>query len=327
MGGVYSSPEGRRVVEHRYRELLGHWPVPHEQVRVPTALGETFAVTCGPSGAPPLLLLHGSASNSAMWLGDVAIWARRFRVHAVDLLGEPGLSAPSRPPLDPDVHAGWLDEVLTGLGVQRTSIAAVSLGGWAALAYATRRPDRVERLALMCPSGIGRQRVLPLLRALPLAALGGEAGRRRALHLILGPHASALNEPDGSPPARRLPEPADGPHATAPAAPAGGPQAGSFVATAGGLGGELGAFALMVHRHFRPRRGKVPVFADEELRRLTMPVLVIAGDRDSLLDSRDTERRLARAVPGADVRVLPRTGHLLPSQTQEIMTFLEDPHA
>ncbi|NJP88801.1 alpha/beta hydrolase [Nonomuraea sp. FMUSA5-5] len=291
MSGVYSSPEGRRAVEHRYRELLGRWPVPHEQVRVPTALGETFAVTCGPSGAPPLLLLHGSASNSAMWLGDVATWARRFRVHAVDLLGEPGLSAPSRPPLDPDVHAGWLDEVLTGLGVQRASIAAVSLGGWAALAYATRRPDRVERLALMCPSGIGRQRVLPLLRALPLAALGGEAGRRRALHLLLGPHAATLGE------------------------------------TAGGLGGELGAFVLLVHRHFRPRRGKVPVFADEELRRLAMPVLVIAGDRDSLLDSRDTERRLARTLPGADVRILPRTGHLLPPRTQEIMTFLEDPHA
>ncbi|AQZ61680.1 carboxylesterase NA [[Actinomadura] parvosata subsp. kistnae] len=291
MGGVYSAPEGRQAVEHRYRELLGHWPVPHEQVRVPTALGETFAVTCGPSGAPPLLLLHGSAANSAMWLGDVATWARRFRVHAVDLLGEPGLSALSRPPLHPDIHAGWLDEVLTGLGVQRTSIAAVSLGGWIALAYATQRPERVERLVLMCPSGIGRQRVLPLLRALPLAALGGEAGRRRTLHLLLGPHAATLGE------------------------------------TAGGLGGELGAFVLLVHRHFRPRRGKVPLFADEELRRLAMPVLVIAGERDSLLDSRDTGRRLARTVPGADVRVLPRTGHLLPPQTQEIMTFLEDPHA
>ncbi|UBU08951.1 alpha/beta fold hydrolase [Nonomuraea gerenzanensis] len=286
MGGLYSSPEGARAVESRYRELLARWPVPHEQVRVPTAQGETFAVTCGPVGAPPLLLLHGSASTSAMWLGDVATWARRFRVHAVDLIGEPGLSAPSRPPLDPGTYAGWLGEVLAGLGARRVRIVAVSLGGWTALAFATRRPEQVERLALLCPSGIGRQRVLPLLRALPLMALGGEGGRRHAMRLILGPQAAGL-----------------------------------------GSAGEMGEFALLIHRHFRPRHGRLPVFPDADLRRLTMPMLVVTGDRDSLLDSGDTRRRLAGAVPGADVRVLPGTGHLLPPQTQEIMNFLESVHA
>ncbi|MET9246069.1 alpha/beta fold hydrolase [Nonomuraea sp. NPDC003709] len=236
MVAIYASPEGAGAVERRYRELLGRWPVPYEHVRVPTGHGETFVVACGPVGAPPLLLLHGSGTNSAMWLADVATWARRFRVHAVDLIGEPGLSAPSRPPLEPGVYAGWLAEVLAGLGVERVSIAAVSLGGWMALDYATCRPDRVERLALMCPSGIGRQRWLPLLGALPLLASGGERGR------------------------------------------------------------------------------------------LTMPLLVIAGGRDRMLDSYGT-RRLPRAAPDADVRLLPGTGHLLPAHTQEIMDFLETAHA
>ncbi|GAA2212135.1 alpha/beta hydrolase [Nonomuraea monospora] len=316
MGGLYSSPEGAAAVERHYRELLGRWPVPYEQVRVPTALGETFAVTCGPAGAPTLLLLHGSASTSAMWLGDVATWARRFRVHAVDLVGEPGLSAPSRPPLRPGAYAGWLGEVVSGLGAGRVSIAAVSLGGWMALAYATRWPERVERLALMCPSGIGGRRVLPLLRALPLLVLGGEAGRHRAMRRILGPQAAALGL-DGTAPSPDSADAADS--ADSPDSAATADSADSF--------GDLAAFALLIHRHYRPRHGRLPVFPDDELRRLTMPMLVIAGDRDALLDTRATRRRLARTTPTADVRVLPGTGHLLPPQTQQIMHFLESTHA
>jgi pimeloyl-ACP methyl ester carboxylesterase len=286
MGGIHTSPEGARAVERRYRELLERWPVPYEHVRVPTGHGETFVVVCGPAGAPPLLLLHGSGTNSAMWLADVATWARRFRVHAVDLIGEPGLSAPSRPPLEPGLYAGWLAEVLAGLGVERVSIAAVSLGGWMALDFATRWPGRVERLALMCPSGVGRQRWLPLLGALPLLVFGGERGRRRAMRLVLGPAA-------GPPP------PDD----------------------------DFAEFALLIHRSFRPRRGKLPIFPDAALGRLTMPLLVIAGGRDRMLDSYGTRRRLLRAAPNADVRLLPGTGHLLPAHTREIMDFLETAHA
>ena len=40
-----------------------------------------------------------SASNSAMWMGDAALWGRDFRLYAVDVLGEPGLSSEARPTL------------------------------------------------------------------------------------------------------------------------------------------------------------------------------------------------------------------------------------
>ncbi|MBF8185391.1 alpha/beta fold hydrolase [Nonomuraea sp. K274] len=283
MSGIYSSPEGARAVEHRYRELLGRWPVPSEHVRVPTGQGETFVLVSGPQGAPAVVLLHGSGANSAMWMGDVAAWARRFRVYAVDVIGEPGLSAPSRPSLGSDAYAGWLDDVLDGLGVQRAAMVGVSLGGWLAVDYATRRTRRAERLALLCPSGIGRQRWLPLLGALPLMALG-DRGRRRAMRRILGPAADDV-------------------------------------------GGDLGAFALLINKSFRPRRGTMPVFGDEALRGLAIPVLAIVGGRDALLDSRDTCHRLERHVPHADVRLLPDAGHLLPACTREIMGFLETAHA
>jgi pimeloyl-ACP methyl ester carboxylesterase len=60
----------------------------------------------------------------------------------------------------------------------------VSLGGWLALDYANRRPQAIERLALVVPAGIGRQKNF-LLKALPLLLLG-PWGARRMREMVFG---------------------------------------------------------------------------------------------------------------------------------------------
>ena len=137
-----------------YKKLLDGWPLKSERLLVPTSRGETFVLACGPADAPPLLLIHGSMGNAAMWKFDAPVWAERFKIYAVDLIGEPGLSAQARPPLDAGVFADWLAEVLKGLGLEKVSIVGESLGGWMALAYSTRYPASVARLALLVPSGL-----------------------------------------------------------------------------------------------------------------------------------------------------------------------------
>ncbi|GIH27682.1 Ndr family protein [Acrocarpospora phusangensis] len=273
---IYKSEAGARQIERRYREYLADWPVPSEQITVPTGAGDTFVLACGPADAPPVLLLHGSASNAAMWRYDVETWSRDFRLYAIDMIGEPGLSARSRPELGSEAYARWLDEVLAGLGVASASIVGMSLGGWLALDYAVRRPDRVERLALVCPAGVGRQKVLVLLGALLLQLLGRG---RAAMHLILG-----VTEDPGD--------------------------------------AAFADYVLLIHRHFRPRRERIPLFTDEELGRLTMPVLAVVGGRDAMLDSAATKARLETAAPDATVRLLPEAGHLVPSQNGPILEFL-----
>jgi pimeloyl-ACP methyl ester carboxylesterase len=195
MSGIYKSAAGERLVRERCLDLLDRWPVANQRLRVPTREGETFVVACGPDDAPPLLLFHGSGANAAMWARDAAAWAAHFRVYAIDMIGEPGLSAPSRPPLTSEAYARWLDDVLAGLGLERASLVGVSLGGWLALDYAIRRPERVERLALLSPAGIGRQRPSFMLKAAFLAPFG-RWGRRRALKLALGPAARAAGPHD-----------------------------------------------------------------------------------------------------------------------------------
>ena len=79
MSEIYTSPEGTRAVRHRYRDQLESWPVPSTQLTVPTSQGETVVIASGPPDAPSMVLLHGTGANSAMWLGDIAAWARQRR--------------------------------------------------------------------------------------------------------------------------------------------------------------------------------------------------------------------------------------------------------
>ncbi|WP_214415029.1 alpha/beta fold hydrolase [Sphaerisporangium fuscum] len=182
---IYKSEAGGRELLEHYRQALEAWPVPAEQLRVPTRQGETFVLVSGPHDAPPLVLLHGSGANASMWRGDVATWSQNFRTYAVDLVGEPGLSAPSRPALDSDAVALWLDDVLEGLGIIDAAFVGTSLGGWTALDYAIRRPERVTRLALMCPGGVGRQKVGWMFKAL-LARLFRRGGLRESAMAVAG---------------------------------------------------------------------------------------------------------------------------------------------
>jgi pimeloyl-ACP methyl ester carboxylesterase len=281
MNRIYKSPEGERLVRERYLAFLQHWPVVHQQLRIPTSQGETFVVASGAEGAPPLLLLHGGAGNSAMWIGDIRAFAGRFRVYAIDMIGEAGLSAPSRPALASDAFALWLDEVLWALSVDRASIAGVSLGGWLALDYATRRPNRVQKVAVLCPGGIGRQKVAIVFATIALR-MCGSWGKRKLLERILG-------RPPADPP----------------------PAAKAFM-----------NFVSLIHQHFRPRMVKLPIFSDDALRRLNMPVLAIVGARDVLLDSAETRRRLERHAPKPEVVYLPEAGHYIPGQTERVLAFL-----
>lgn len=280
MSGIYRSDAGERAVLERYKIILSRWPVANEQLRIPTCQGETFVIASGPADAPPLLLMHGSLANSAAWIFDVPSWAAHFRVYAIDMIGEFGLSAPSRPPLASDAHVLWLDDVMKGLQLTHVSIAGVSLGGWLALDYATRRPDRVERLALMCPGGVGRQKNFRL-KALPLMLLG-KWGAQRVRRMVFG-----------APP---------------PVIP---PQVQFFVDS-----------MALIFEHGRPRTEQLPIFSDDALKRLKIPVLAIVGGKDVLIDSGDTRRRLEQNVPGAAVIYLPEAGHVITGQNAQILEFL-----
>lgn len=182
---LYKSPAAEQAVMNLYDAALARWPVVYDAHYLPTRHGDTFVVTSGAVDAPPLLLLHGAGSNSAIWLGDVPAYAQHYRVHAIDLLGEAGKSAPNRPPWDSAAYAEWLEDVLDGLRVQQAVLIGISQGGWTILKFAVAQPQRVAQLVLMCPGGVTADRSSFVWRALALSLLG-KWGTRRLVRLLYG---------------------------------------------------------------------------------------------------------------------------------------------
>ena len=173
---IYKSAEGERAVMALYDRTLARWPVPYETTTIETRHGPTFVIASGAPAAPPLVLLHGAASNALAWLGDVAEYSRIARVYAVDLPGEPGKSTPNRPPWSGPAYVEWMEDLLEGLKVANVALLGISQGGWTALKFATACPERVTKLVLLAPGGIAPARPSFVLRAIPLTLLGRRGG-------------------------------------------------------------------------------------------------------------------------------------------------------
>ncbi|MEW1752408.1 alpha/beta fold hydrolase [Streptomyces angustmyceticus] len=188
-----------------YERAMARWPVLVERIDLASEFGTTRVNVCGPAGAPPLVLLHGGGTTSAIWYAQAAVLARTRRVYAVDQIGAPGLSVHAGRPLRrPEDLYAWLHGVLDGLGLESVALLGHSYGGWLALGYAAhaavappsgapgprrgsspcswRARGRVARLMLLDPTQcFAGYRPSYLLRALPLFARPGERSTRRFL--------------------------------------------------------------------------------------------------------------------------------------------------
>ena len=67
----------------------------------------------------------------------------------------------------------------------RGALDGASLGGWLALDYATRRPEHVDRMVLVCPGGVGRQKI-GILFKIAIFNLLGPWGKRQLREAVLG---------------------------------------------------------------------------------------------------------------------------------------------
>ncbi|WP_405135961.1 alpha/beta fold hydrolase [Nocardia sp. NBC_01388] len=90
------------------------------------------------------------------------------------------------------------------------------------------------------------------------------------------------------------------------------------------LGPVLDDIAL-TFTHFNPRTERLPRVTDAQLAALLMPVLTIAGDRDVMIDSTETARRITTFVPNATVEILPGVGHAILGRTDTVLNFLRTP--
>lgn len=144
---------------------------------------DIFVATTG--SGPALVLLHGGgpgASGVANWRRNIDALAASYSLVIPDLPGY-GRSTKYIDQDDPfgDLAAsvgGLIDE----LGLEKAHLIGNSYGGGAALRLALDRPDRVDRMVLNGPGGIGTTRALPTkgLNAL-LGYYGGDGPSREKM--------------------------------------------------------------------------------------------------------------------------------------------------
>ncbi|RYP85074.1 alpha/beta fold hydrolase [Nocardioides guangzhouensis] len=120
-------------------------------------------VTEAGTGAP-VVLLHGGgpgATGLSNYSRNIDALADRFRVIVPDLpgYGDSSKHVDQGDPFGDLAFAvrGLLDE----LGVEKAHLIGNSYGGAAALRLALDRPDKVDKLILMGPGGVGTTRALP----------------------------------------------------------------------------------------------------------------------------------------------------------------------
>ncbi len=148
---LFKTAEGELKTVAAYEAALAHWPVPYEELDLPTRFGATHLIVSGDIGAKPIILLHGQNSCAISWIHNIGDLSRDFRAYAVDTIGDMGKSKPVHLPSSREDYSAWLLEVIDQLKVEKADLIGISYGGFLAVNFALANPERVNRIVLLAP--------------------------------------------------------------------------------------------------------------------------------------------------------------------------------
>lgn len=268
-------------------------------MRVTTDDGVELAVYDTHHEAPPILFLHEFGGDHRSWAPQFGHLAGRYRCITYDARGYPHSDVPTDPGAYSQERAvADAVAVLDALGIERALVVGNSMGGFATLHLGLTRPDRCVGLVVAgCGYGAAPERAdafradaLALAEAYATqgsAAVAADYGNR--------PARLSLRERD---------EHAHDEHLR-------------ILAEHDPLGAELTMRGVQASR---------PSLYDltERLATMTVPTLLVVGDRDD--EAIDATLMLRRTLPVADLAVLPRAGHLTNLEYPEIFTRLIENH-
>lgn len=189
---IYRTAEAESMYLRLYQAQLDQWPVPFEQQFIRMEQGITHVLSCGNEAAPPLILLHAASTANIVWKPNIEALAAYFRVHAIDILGEVGLSVPYRKNKNSREQVEWLAAVLDELEIDSAAIAGGSAGGCLALNFAIDFPERVEKLVLLGPMGLPPTNLLTILKILYYVLFPTDKNIQKLIHWSVGYNPDVL---------------------------------------------------------------------------------------------------------------------------------------
>jgi pimeloyl-ACP methyl ester carboxylesterase len=237
--------------------------------------------------APVLLFLHGLGSSSTDWALQSHFFSQRYRLLMVDLRAH-GRSRHPGGRLTIEMMADDVDGLLARLEIASAHVVGLSLGGCVALTLALRHPARVRSLIL----------VNTFARLQP-AGLGGLFRMLTRVWLLLF-----------------APMPVIAAHVAQGLFPKSEQVAYYKSAVASLSQNSKRAYLSSI-------RALLGFDLREQVGMIQCPTLVMAGDRDRTIPLAAKEA-LCRSIPGAQLCVIPDSGHATPYDQTELFNRAVD---
>lgn len=245
-----------------------------------------YYYAAGSRGAgEPVVFLHGFGTSGHLWRDVVPLMPQGHRLVVLDLLGYGRSDPPGDRSLTLESHADRLVALLDTLGISSASVVGHGVGGGVAQWLAVHQPKRVSSLALLASIAFDRwttrdvrlaRATLPITRHLPPAWLLSMV--RAEMERGYADAARANHAID------RYTRP---------------------------FNSETGRDALV--RHVAALSTNETRSLAARLGALTVPVSVVWGENDPFLPLA-LGRRLANAIPGATLDIVPGARHFLPEE-------------
>ncbi len=270
-----------------YNKSLTLWKTTFHELNIQTSLGNAHVIVSGPKNGEPVVLLHGMNASSTMWYPNVKALSQNHRVYAIDYLLEPGKSHVNGEVKDMSEIVNWYNEIFDQLKLDEFSLIGASRGGWLAIYFALQQTSRIRNIVLLSPA-----------QTFMWIPPGSEI--LSGLNYTIRPKRKHL---------RRLLETM------------------SFDVDK--------IEQVFIDQYFLATQEAIKIkfilkmtpYTDDELKRLTMPVLVLIGDND-IINSEKSIEQAEKLLPYCETGILKNAGHFLSIDQPEtvnarILEFLE----
>jgi len=271
-----------------YNNTMKLWPIPYVERDIPTTFGLAHVIISGPADGEPMVLLHGMDASSTMWYPNIKDFAKKYRIYAIDYLVEPGKSIANEEKFTGDDITAWYNQIFDELKLTNINLVGTSRGGWVATHYTIDSQDRIKKLVLLAP-------------VQTFSGINMQSETMTAASFKFFPNRKRLKK-----------------------------VVNSFSRKPGTVCDEFKEQMYLGTKNSKSNFDLLQMkpFSDDELKMLTLPVMVLVGDHD-ILNKPDIVATAGSILPNVNAAVIEDAGHFLTIDQREevdkrIMEFLQE---